>query len=173
VLATKEPSAVLRSLNRTVPTESADALARDGRGLMVLGRAEAVRWSADNRDVSYRLEAQYPPLGSLDELTRWLRAAGWQSLEYDVLRPRRRLSNVVGWAALPDTSVTPHVQVLLWQGQWRDDVGNVVMYSVEYRCDNHDSDCFPSGSGQVRARWMSAEDLKTAIRTPSKLPNRE
>ena len=61
-----------------------------------------------------------------------LERTGWKALPADWLNPTMTSSQVRGWTSFEDDTVKPGREVHLWLGQWQNQSGDVVAYSLRY-----------------------------------------
>jgi hypothetical protein len=82
--------------------------------------------------VEYRTSAPYPAESFLAEVEARMSQRGWESAKTDLLNPTISTSNVRGWTSYVDARVSPRVGVHQWLGYWRNRVGDVVSYALQY-----------------------------------------
>ena len=82
--------------------------------------------------VQYEIVAPYPADAFLADVESRMKERGWQVMEKDFMNPTIPTSNVRGWEAFIDSSVSPPVAVHQWLGDWRRQNGDVVSYALRY-----------------------------------------
>lgn len=87
-----------------------------------------------NDQLIYRLEAEYPASDALDLIKARLAKFGWKPLKEDWLNPGLPNSIVRGWMFFEDQTTKPKSTVWTWQSDWINSTGDVLLYSLEYRC---------------------------------------
>jgi hypothetical protein len=89
--------------------------------------------------VEYEIAAPYPAEEFLTLIDGQLRAVGWKAMERDLLNPSIPTSNVRGWTSFVDPRKSPHLAIHQWSGDWRNQKGDVVSYSLRYTTPAGDS----------------------------------
>jgi len=115
---------------RTLPPE----LAVPAGATSVVARREG-----DMAAVDYEIAAPYPAEQFLMQIEGRLRAIGWQAMDRDLLNPTIPTSNVRGWTNFVDPRKSPHLAIHQWSGDWRNQRGDVVSYSLRYSSPAGDS----------------------------------
>jgi hypothetical protein len=85
------------------------------------------------KQLSYRVEAEYPAQSVLDIIKQKLKQRGWSPLAVDYLNPGIPSSIVRGWDYYEDHATEPRASVRVWQADWRRE-RELVTYRLEYRC---------------------------------------
>jgi len=111
-----------------------DDVARDGVTLDACpGAADIKRTSVEGTtQLSYRVAADYPAEGILMCINSQLREKEWRALEDDFWNPGLSSSHVRGWTHFVDSTVQPDATVDQWSGQWVNQTGDIVWYSLRY-----------------------------------------
>lgn len=82
--------------------------------------------------LEYRLQMEYPAKSAIDSVSKLLAQKGWKPLEYLVLYPKYKSSNVEGWSVFPDPPKKPVRMIYEWSGNWQDANHNFVIYTFRY-----------------------------------------
>ena len=88
---------------------------------------------AGRKQLSYRLEVEYPAQNVLDIIQRQLKQRGWVPLRHDYFNPTLTSSVLRGWDYYEDDATQPKTSVRVWQADW-EHKGELVTYRLEYRC---------------------------------------
>ena len=112
-------------------------------------------------ELFYTIESEYPADAVLNPIKANLAELVWKPLAEDYLNPGIPSSNVRGWDYFVDESTHPRTSVRSWLAQWQNANGDVMIYSLEYRCK--DDGCSVTGGLhklKVRAIYVPAELAK-------------
>jgi hypothetical protein len=88
------------------------------------------------KELSYRVQADYPAQSVLNTIKRKLKDRGWLPLSEDYLNPGLPSSLVRGWDYYEDRTTKPWTSVRVWQTDWRRQ-HELVTYRLEYRCPDN------------------------------------
>lgn len=95
--------------------------------------------SGETKRLRYHMKASYPAIQVIDSISSRLREMGWTPLDADFLNPGLPASQLRNWSGGFAESVNhPEICVYLWQGDWRDQSGDILRYAFRYkgvRCD--------------------------------------
>jgi hypothetical protein len=121
--------------------------------LVVCPNATEVFWkkSETTDQVSYRVLVAYPADSVLSCISKELSQKGWQALKEDFWNPGIPSSHVRGWTQFADTSVQPQANVDQWLGQWKNQTGDVLWYSLQYRYPPGDRNHLTVAAGFIPA----------------------
>jgi len=116
------------------------------------GATDILRKKWENTDqVSYRIVVSYPAESVLSCISNKLSQTGWEPLKEDYWNPGFPSSHVRGWTQFADASVQPQSSVDQWLGQWKDGVGSIVWYSLQYRYPPGDRNHLTVAAGYIPA----------------------
>jgi hypothetical protein len=129
--------------------------------LIVFPDASSVRYSVGaGTVVEYVVTMAFPAEEALASISRSLAATGWHPSRMDLLNPTIESSHVRGWSRFVDSTEAPAVRVHQWQGDWTNDAGEAVTYSLQYRSSDRDAERPTNGSLHVTATFMSADQVR-------------
>ena len=83
--------------------------------------------------VRYSLKTAYPAEGFVEALNSRLSRDGWTPLKADFMNPDIPTAHVTGWTTMTDHRVQPAAQVHLWNGEWQNQAGDILIYVLTYR----------------------------------------
>lgn len=130
-----------------------------------------VRRREEATDVAYKVDREFPAEALLKDISDTLSASGFTPMASDWLNPTIPNSHSRGWGPYIDGTVKPNVAVHVWLAQWRDSLGNVVVYQLQYRSKLGTSSLLPnrpdSDSLSVNAGWIPAEMAKEMMDMPA------
>jgi hypothetical protein len=136
--------------------------------LQPLAGSTGVRAAQDGAEagVEYRLHACYPAQDQLARIAARLPAT-WKPRSEDFMNPGVPTSNVRGWTDYVDLSQKPETRVHHWAGEWQDDQGNILSYSLMYRSpavSTADTQSPPANCDlKVNAVLQSQETVKALV----------
>lgn len=154
-------SAVIALLVSSACHSKTNAAAQPNAALIVLPGAASVRYSVGvGSVVEYFVTTAFPAEEALTSISRRLATDGWRPSRMDLLNPTVESSHVRGWTRFVDSTEAPVVRVHQWQGDWTNDAGEAVTYSLQYRSTDRDADRPMNDSLKVSAIFMSAEQVR-------------
>jgi hypothetical protein len=83
--------------------------------------------------VHYTLKAAYPAEGFVEALNSRLSREGWTPLKADFMNSDVPTAHVTGWKTMMDHRVQPAAKVHLWNGEWQNQAGDILVYVLTYR----------------------------------------
>lgn len=82
--------------------------------------------------LDYQVEVDYPASSIVSCISEQLKEKGWRPLKEDYWNAGLPSSHVRGWTNYVDATVHPEATVDQWAGQWENEAGDVVWYSLRY-----------------------------------------
>ena len=83
--------------------------------------------------VRYTMETAYPAEGFVEKLNSRMNRDGWTPLKADFVNPELPTAHVIGWVAMTDKRARQHFRVHLWNGEWQNQAGDILVYVLRYR----------------------------------------
>lgn len=83
--------------------------------------------------VRYILKTAYPAEDFVESLNIRLGKEGWTPLKADFMNPDVPTAHVTGWAVMTNYGVQPAAKVHLWNGEWQNQAGDILVYVLTYR----------------------------------------
>jgi len=138
--------------------------------LSPLPGATHVKYGTEHQGtISYELAESYPATHAIELLRSRFRRDGWRELADDFLNPGTPTSFSRGWDLYGDATLKAGVtkDVHAWDGQWTDDAGRIVWYTLKYVGPVDEP---PGGPLHVLGVILSAEQTNTeSFQRPKRL----
>ena len=83
--------------------------------------------------VHYTLKTPHPAEGFIESLNRRMGQDGWTPQKADFMNPDVPTAHATGWKIMTDYGVRPAARVHLWNGEWQNQAGDILVYVLSYR----------------------------------------
>jgi hypothetical protein len=118
-------------------------------------------------ELTYELHMEYPAEAVVARIRATLPPDTWHPLTSDWLNPGNPSGYSHGWSDILDGTQAPSTRVDVWNAEWRDAAGNLVIYSLRYVSELSGADRRRGGPDnaqlKVTARFVPA-DVVIAMR---------